>query len=90
MMRQIKTFKELLDCKSETHEFEVTNVTGNIWIVKKGEKDALSRYFEAQGITRQRDRHYLSSLSFHPIFYKERTGLLQQCGFDVELIPLPI
>jgi hypothetical protein len=74
MPKLIKTWKELKECKSDTHVLEIEDCCG--WIRPK--KDLAFTGWEGH--------HYLSTHTFYGLNYKYSTELLQSCGFDVELV----
>lgn len=69
----IRTWKELKECKSETHILKIKDGSG--WIEPKVVKDPNS--WEGY--------HYLSTHTFYNMGHKYYTQVLQECGFDVEL-----
>lgn len=72
MPKLIKDWEELKECTSETHILKIGEYNG--WIKPKVKDD-----------NSWEDKHYLSTHTFYGDMYKYSTGLLQNCGFDVQL-----
>jgi hypothetical protein len=68
----IKTWAELKECKSETHELKIDVRGCNGWVRLKNSKEF-------------KDRHYLSTHTFYGNCHEDSTKLLQKCGFNVRL-----
>ncbi len=74
MAKLIQTWEELAKVKdSETHRLEIGDHNG--WIVTNHPKS--DKFSDRQ--------KYLSTHTFYGEQYKRSTGLLQSCGFDVEI-----
>ena len=79
MPRKIKSWEELVGLESEKYKLEIDLKYGCGWIVPKSEnKETKENYYE--------HHIYLSTHTFYPSHYEWSTKILQEHGFDVELI----
>ena len=80
MLKQIKTWEELAGLESENYKLEVTLMPygdGCAWIRPKVETE------ETSG---SKHNIYLSTHTFYQSHYQSATKILQEFGFDVELV----
>lgn len=80
MLKQIKTWEELVDLESENYKLEVNLMPcggGSAWIRPKIETED-NRGYE--------HNVYLSTHTFYESHYQWATKTLQEFGFDVELV----
>ena len=80
MLKQIRTWEELVGLESEDYKLEVTLMPyggGSAWIKPKVETE------ENRG---SGHRVYLSTHTFYESHYQLATKILQKFGFDVELV----
>lgn len=80
MPKQIRTWKELVGLESENYKLEVTLLPyggGSAWIRPKVETK------ENRG---SKHNVYLSTHTFYESHYEWATKILQEFGFDVELV----
>lgn len=79
MPKKIKSWEELVGLESENYKLEIDLKYGCGFIVPKSEsKETEENYFE--------HHIYLSTHTFYPRYYEWSTKVLQEHGFDVELI----
>lgn len=67
----ISTWNELRECESETHVLEIKEDGHSGWIYPKGGG---------------KFQHYLSTHTFYESTYSHSTRILQECGFNVQLV----
>ena len=79
MPRKIKSWEELVGLESEKYKLEIDLEYGCGYIVPKAETKETEKNYYANHV-------YLSTHTFYPKNYEWSTKILQEYGFDVELI----
>ena len=79
MLKQIKSWEELVGLESEDYKLEIDLRHGCGNIIPKDETEETQKdYFQ--------HHVYLSTHTFYPSHYRWATEMLQKFGFDVELV----
>jgi len=75
----VENWEQLATCTSDIYDIKIDTNGACGWIMKKAVSEG--KLFE-----KPENVHYLSTHTFYESQYKHATKVLQECGFNVELV----